>query len=112
MKLKSSLTTTFFLTSLALSAQIQLNVDVSQTGAKVSPDLYGIFYEDINNAADGGIYAELVRNRSFEDNANKPDYWEPYGKAIIRLEKNPKQQLNKVQHNALEVTFPGKGISV
>lgn len=111
MKLKSSLTTTFLLSSLALSAQVQLNVDVSQTGAKVSPDLYGIFYEDINNAADGGIYAELVRNRSFEDNANKPDYWEPYGKAIIRLEKNPKQQLNKVQHNALEVTFPGKGIS-
>lgn len=33
---------------------------------EVSPDLYGLFYEDINNAADGGIYAELVRNRSFE----------------------------------------------
>lgn len=32
----------------------------------VSDVLYGLFYEDINNAADGGIYAELVRNRSFE----------------------------------------------
>ncbi|MFC6333744.1 alpha-L-arabinofuranosidase C-terminal domain-containing protein [Paenibacillus septentrionalis] len=34
--------------------------------AAVSPVMYGLFYEDINNAADGGIYAELVRNRSFE----------------------------------------------
>ncbi len=34
--------------------------------ADVSEILYGLFYEDINNAADGGIYAELVRNRSFE----------------------------------------------
>nr|WP_285855694.1 alpha-L-arabinofuranosidase C-terminal domain-containing protein [Paenibacillus camelliae] len=33
---------------------------------QVSPVMYGLFYEDINNAADGGIYAELVRNRSFE----------------------------------------------
>lgn len=34
----------------------------------MSPDLYGLFYEDINYAADGGLYAELVRNRSFEFN--------------------------------------------
>lgn len=33
---------------------------------QISPVMYGLFYEDINNAADGGIYAELVRNRSFE----------------------------------------------
>ena len=32
----------------------------------MSDDLYGVFYEDINYAADGGLYAELVRNRSFE----------------------------------------------
>ena len=32
----------------------------------ISDTLYGLFYEDINNAADGGIYAELVNNRSFE----------------------------------------------
>ena len=34
--------------------------------------LYGIFFEDINCSADGGIYAEMVRNRSFED-SDKPD---------------------------------------
>jgi alpha-L-arabinofuranosidase len=45
----------------------ELTVDMGQAPRPVSPELYGIFYEDINHAADGGLYAELVRNRSFED---------------------------------------------
>ena len=40
-------------------------------GTPVPPRLYGIFYEEINHAGDGGLYAELVRNRGFED-ANLP----------------------------------------
>jgi alpha-L-arabinofuranosidase len=39
-----------------------------------APVLYGIFFEEINHAGDGGLYAELVRNRSFED-ADTPDAW-------------------------------------
>jgi len=38
----------------------------NEKSEQISPVMYGLFYEDINNAADGGIYAELVRNRSFE----------------------------------------------
>ncbi len=45
----------------------ELTVDMTQAPRPVSPSLYGIFYEDINHAADGGLYAELIRNRSFED---------------------------------------------
>ncbi|OLS33828.1 alpha-L-arabinofuranosidase C-terminal domain-containing protein [Bacillus sp. MRMR6] len=41
-------------------------IDGSQEVLDISKTLYGLFYEDINNAADGGIYAELVQNRSFE----------------------------------------------
>ncbi|MCF3107367.1 alpha-L-arabinofuranosidase [Niabella sp. CC-SYL272] len=41
-------------------------VDVSRPVAAVSPTMYGVFFEDINFGADGGIYAELVKNRSFE----------------------------------------------
>ncbi|MDQ0257039.1 alpha-L-arabinofuranosidase [Evansella vedderi] len=44
----------------------QLTIDGSQEVLDISKTLYGLFYEDINNAADGGIYAELVQNRSFE----------------------------------------------
>lgn len=43
-----------------------LTIDGSQDVIDISKTLYGLFYEDINNAADGGIYAELIQNRSFE----------------------------------------------
>lgn len=50
---------------------------VIQTGAPLHPlgDLFGIFFEDLNHAADGGLYAELVQNRSFEYcSVDNPDY--------------------------------------
>lgn len=47
--------------------QAKVTVRPDQLGATVSPSMYGIFYEDINHAGDGGLYAELVRNRSFMD---------------------------------------------
>ncbi|WP_214079521.1 MULTISPECIES: alpha-L-arabinofuranosidase C-terminal domain-containing protein [unclassified Mesotoga] len=43
-----------------------LTIDPSNPGPEISPLLYGVFFEDINHAVDGGLYAELVRNRSFE----------------------------------------------
>jgi alpha-L-arabinofuranosidase len=43
-----------------------INVDPSTQGAKIDKTMYGVFFEDINRAADGGLYAELVQNRSFE----------------------------------------------
>ncbi|MFC4321222.1 alpha-L-arabinofuranosidase C-terminal domain-containing protein [Litchfieldia salsa] len=44
----------------------ELTIDGNNEVLDISKTLYGLFYEDINNAADGGIYAELVQNRSFE----------------------------------------------
>jgi alpha-L-arabinofuranosidase len=46
-------------------------VDATKPGAKVPSSLYGIFLEEINNAGEGGLYAELIQNRGFED-ANLP----------------------------------------
>ncbi|MER6785845.1 alpha-L-arabinofuranosidase C-terminal domain-containing protein [Streptomyces sp. NPDC000658] len=43
-----------------------LTVDPAAKGAKIDDTMYGVFFEDINRAADGGLYAELVQNRSFE----------------------------------------------
>jgi len=51
-----------------------LTVQVDRPGARISPLLYGIFFEEINHAGDGGLFAELVRNRSFED-APQPQGW-------------------------------------
>ena len=44
-----------------------IRIDLGQKGAEVSPNLYGIFFEEISHAGDGGLYAELVQNRGFEE---------------------------------------------
>ena len=98
----------------AVQAQVTIDIDAQQRGPKVSPMLYGIFYEDINHAADGGIYAELIRNRSFEDG---PRYGAPAdmqgwsahpatpsqltAKLIQPSKKTP--LLNSVQHNVVRL---------
>lgn len=46
-----------------------ININTAETGPSIDPTMYGAFYEDINQGADGGIYAELVQNRSFEFNS-------------------------------------------
>jgi alpha-L-arabinofuranosidase len=55
-----------------------MEVNTKKLGAPVQPTMYGLFFEDINYAADGGLYGELVKNRSFEF----PDHlmgWEAFG---------------------------------
>lgn len=47
----------------------KLEVDLTKSVTKIQPTMYGVFFEDINFAADGGLYAEMVKNRSFEFNA-------------------------------------------
>lgn len=57
------------------AANAAMTIQVNQPGVVVSSNLFGIFFEELSSAGDGGLYAELVRNRSFEDNTNNPDYW-------------------------------------
>ena len=59
--------------ALTAAAQVNVEVDLADKRAQVSPTLYGIFFEDINHAADGGLYAELVQNRSFEEKDSMPN---------------------------------------
>lgn len=66
MKLKLISCTMLFAASLAVHAGHVMDVNTKKIGAPVSPTMYGIFFEDINFAADGGLYGELVKNRSFE----------------------------------------------
>ena len=54
-------------TALASMAQAHvMDVNTKKAGATVQSTMYGLFFEDINYAADGGLYGELVKNRSFE----------------------------------------------
>lgn len=87
------------LTALALMAgmtmQAQTNEMVIQTnkqGAPIQSTMYGLFFEDINYAADGGLYAEMVKNRSFEFPQHLMG-WKTFGKVTVRddgpFDKNP-----------------------
>jgi alpha-L-arabinofuranosidase len=58
--------TALFSTMLSAQSPAVFNVDVAHPGADISPTMWGIFFEDINMGADGGLYSELVKNRSFE----------------------------------------------
>ena len=45
----------------------RMNIRTKETRFPVAPDLFGLFFEDISRAGDGGLYPEMLRNRSFED---------------------------------------------
>ncbi len=51
---------------LANAQKTTLDVNIAKTITKIQPTMYGVFFEDINFAADGGLYAEMIKNRSFE----------------------------------------------
>lgn len=58
--------TAFLLAQSGIESKHTLDLDGASTHIKIQPTMYGIFFEDINFAADGGLYAELIKNRSFE----------------------------------------------
>jgi len=72
----------------------KITVSVDQPGHRISPTLWGIFFEDINLSADGGIYPELVRNRSFED-ADKPADWKITGATAMIDDSKPLNPFNR-----------------
>jgi alpha-N-arabinofuranosidase len=75
-----------------LSAEPSLTVDAVHPSGTVSPMLYGLMTEEINHSYDGGLYAELIRNRAFLDDANAPADWSAVGLATLALDRS--QPLN------------------
>ncbi len=61
-------------------------MDVDNIGSTIQPTMYGVFFEDINFGADGGLYAELIKNRSFEFEYPFTG-WTPFGDVSIRSDK-------------------------
>ncbi len=92
MKLKLFSCTLLLAGTLTAQAQHVMDVNTKKLGAAVQPTMYGIFFEDINYAADGGLYAEMVKNRSFEF-PERLMGWRAFGRFEVRddgpFDRNP-----------------------
>jgi alpha-L-arabinofuranosidase len=88
-------------------ASATLTVDVDKPGVKISPMLWGIFFEDINLSADGGIYPEFVRNRSFED-SDRPEHWtlnKADGRSAMAIDSE--RPIDPINRRSLRVNLDG-----
>ena len=96
------------------SPTITLKLD--QPGFAVPTKLYGLMTEEINYSYDGGLYAELIRNRSFKDNARTPDHWslvqEGDAKGNISLDRQNSVNENLSVSLQLDVEKTGSRIGV
>lgn len=100
----------------------RISIDASEPGKPISPDLFGIFFEDLNYAADGGLFAELVQNRSFEYQATEQKDWNPltcwevvtYGKGRGSLDVDAGRplHLNNPHYAVLDVAEVGDGVGI
>lgn len=96
----------------AADATARIAVQVDQPGHKISPTLFGIFFEDINLSADGGVYPERVRNRNFED-SDKPAQWMPLAAspATVDLSVERENPVSPRNPRSLKVVINNTGLS-
>lgn len=79
-------------------------IDAGQPGIELSETMWGLFFEEINFAGDGGIYAELVRQRDFEGERPLQSWSLERDQAQGGMEIDRQAKLNDVRHQALRVT--------
>ncbi len=106
----------------APASGLRLQVDLAAQGKAISPDLVGIFFEDLNYAADGGLYAELIQNRSFEYSATERTEWGPFfgwelvengtGDGHLGLGDARPLHANNPHYLILTVLEPGEGVGL
>ena len=81
-----------------IKESVPVTLNVSEKGAPVSPSMYGVFFEEINHAGDGGLYAELVQNRSFEEKEMPEGYFVENGR--LKPAPVPNHENGKINHDA------------
>jgi alpha-N-arabinofuranosidase len=103
-----------------LAAKLEIHLD--QPAKPISPELFGIFFEDLNHAADGGLYAELVRNRSFEFTATENPQWNQLtgwelvkrgdARGSLDIDAGRPLNANNPHYAVLNVERPGGGVGI
>jgi hypothetical protein len=106
----------------AAAATRTLTVDLGAPAKPISTDLFGIYFEDLNYAADGGLYAELIQNRSFEYSATEQAAWGPFsfwdlikagdGEGHLGLGDARPVHINNPHYLILNVLKPGGGVGI
>src|SRR5262245_37652316 len=92
----------------------KLIVDAGRPGAKIDPIFFGLMTEEINHAYDGGLYAELIQNRIFQDNRQQPAHWsvvksDPADGKIALDSANPVNDAALKTSLRLDLTTVGNG---
>lgn len=99
-----------------------VTIQAAEPGKSISPDLFGIFFEDLNYAADGGLYAELIQNRSFEYSPVEQASWSPTsfwelqkrgeGDGTLTVSTMRSLHENNPHYAILTVRTPGAGVGL
>jgi alpha-L-arabinofuranosidase len=99
-----------------------ITITLGPSSKPISPDLFGIFFEDLNYAADGGLYAELIQNRSFEYQATEQPTWNALtcwqlttrgdGKGGFTVQDANPIHPNNPHYAVLFVAKPGDGVGL
>ncbi len=108
--------------SVASAQPTTITIQASQPGKSISPDLFGVFFEDLNYAADGGLYAELIQNRSFEFSPTEQSDWHPLrfwdlqkrggGDGTVGVASMRPIHHNNPHYALLTVRTPGEGVGI
>ena len=106
----------------AAEPAMRLQLDLALSGKVISRELVGVFFEDLNYAADGGLYAELIQNRSFEYSATEQGEWGPlFGWELVKISGGDGQlglgdsrpvHPNNPHYLLLTVLEPGDGVGI
>ncbi len=97
--------------SQATETPLTLDIRADKPGHPLNPTQYGVFFEEISHAGQGGLYAELIRNRSFEDSINTIPSWKFFarGKARGAIALETAGLLNPAQSQALKLDITAAG---
>ncbi len=99
--------TLFLIAAVSSHSQATFDFSTANRGPVIGNLHYGIFYEEINNAGDGGIYAELIRNGSMEENGSNPDYWWTLGNATFSI--STQNLINGAQTRSMQLNLNKAG---
>lgn len=84
-----------------------LTLHLDKPGAAVSPTLYGLMTEEINHSYDGGLYAELIRNRIFKDNKTKPEGW-----GLVKEQAGDSASIKLIAANEDHIPVEERGLAI